>query len=87
MHPTVTSRTPYLELPSTAPKAQLSEVMEILILELAGTRTVTGAKPMPQQLPGNFALTSSLPEVQSLMMKLGELPRGMKLEYSSPRRP
>ena len=76
-----------LESPLTSPKAQLSAIIEIITFLLAGTLTVTGAKPMPQQLPGKTALTRTSPVALSLIAKRGEDPRGMKLEYNSPALP
>lgn len=65
--------------PSTSPKAQLSAAMVISISTSAGTLTVTGAKPMPQQFPGNCASMRTSPVSFSLTVKVGEVPSGMKL--------
>ena len=75
------------EAPVTLPKAQLLASMVMLILVLLGTFTTTGAKPTPQQFPGNTALIRTLPVSASLTAKFGEEPRGMKLLYCSPALP
>ena len=73
--------------PWTSPKAQLSAVMVTSSFAFIGTLTVTGAKPMLQQLPGNFVFTSTSPVFASLMVNAGEEPSGRKLPYSSPELP
>ena len=72
-------------LPKICPNAQLSCVIAMVRSESAGTLTVAGTKPLPQQLPGKIALAITSPSLMT--SNLGDLPTGRHCPYSSPELP
>ena len=75
-------------LPTTRPKAQLSWIMETSTSTLAGTLTVTGTNPRPQQFGGKTAFFSIwLPSTVYVIVNSGLLPSGSQSTYSSPPSP